>query len=189
MLASLFSSRVRAKILTQFFLNPGAAHHALALTEVLQENYSAVWKELIKLERLGILQSQFEGHAKIYQINSKCPVIPELRSLVLKTEGVGGVLQKHLQSLGNIKEAFIYGSFASGEADGLSDIDVMIIGDVELEQLSFTISTLEKELNRSINYLIFSEQEWQQKVLDEEPFALNVEQSPKIQILGGINGL
>ena len=118
--------------------------------------YSAVWKELARLEELGILGSEQRGNSKEYQVNNACSIAPELRSIILKTEGVGQVIREKLQEMGRVNEAFIYGSFASGEADARSDLDLMIVGEVELDKLAPVITTLEKELNRSINYVIYS---------------------------------
>jgi predicted nucleotidyltransferase len=97
-------------------------------------------------------------------VNSACPITPELRSIVLKTEGVGAMIQIQLYEMGKVKEAYIYGTYASGEADENSDIDLMIIGVVNLEELASLITEMEKELNLPINYIIFSEQEWNEKL-------------------------
>jgi predicted nucleotidyltransferase len=189
MLEKLISSRVRVKLLTAFFLSPGVDHNASELARTLKENYSAVWKELVRLKKLGILKSDQKGNSKAYQVNSACPIAPELRSIILKTEGVGVMVQRRLGELGTVKEAFIYGSYASGEADERSDLDLMIIGKADLEQLSTVIADLEKELNQSINYIIFSEEEWREKLANEDAFALNVNQAPKIILVGGDHAL
>lgn len=185
MLASLLSSRVKAKVLAVFFLSPGDNHNAWELAQRLGENYSAVWKELVRLERLGILTSERRGNSKEYQVNKDCPIAPELRSIVLKTEGAGMAIKEKLQELGSVKKAFIYGSYASGEADARSDLDLMIIGEVNLDQLAPVISELEKELNRPINYVIYSEEEWNEKVAVKDPFQENVTKSPKIILIRG----
>ncbi len=185
MLETLFSSRVRAKLLTTLFLSPGVGRNAWELARSLKENYSAVWKELNRLEQLGLLISEQKGNAKAYQVNSSAPIAAELRSIIMKTEGFGAVLQKKLGALKNVRKAFIFGSFASGRADAKSDIDLMIIGEINLEEISEVISAAEKELNRPINYLIYPEKEWNQKLANHDPFAINVEQSEKIMLVGG----
>jgi len=185
MLEILFSSRVRAKILTAFFLSPGVEHNAWKLGQALHENYSAVWKELLRLESLGILAGERRGNAKAYRVNSACFIVPELRSLILKTEGVGNTIRQIFLKAGGIEKAFIYGSYVTGEADEQSDLDVMIIGTVDLNQFSLLIANLEKELNRPINYAIFSEKEWDERIARDDPFASNVENSPKIMLIGG----
>jgi len=118
-------------------------------------------------------------------VNPVCPIAPELRGIVLKTAGLGSVLRTNLQALSTVREAYIYGSFASGEADEKSDIDLMVIGEVELEPLARLISKAEQELARPINYAVFSQAEWDEKLARQEPFATNVTRSPKIHLIGG----
>ena len=189
MLETIFSSRVRAKLLTAFLLSPGDGRHAWELAHSLDESYSAVWKELVRLEHIGILTSEQTSHAKVYRIDPGCPIIPELRSIILKTTGVGNAIRSHLSKVGAVKAAFIYGSYASGEADSLSDLDLMGIGEVALPEFASVILKLEKELNRPINYLLYSEDEWRAKISSGEPFILNVLQSPKIMLIGDENAV
>jgi len=188
-LESLFSSRVRAKVLVAFFMSPGEDFYALGLAKRLGEQYNSVWKELVHLEKVGLLSSHPWGNAKVYQINPACPIIPELRAIILKTEGIGQVIRSRLAGKDEIKSVFIYGSYASGEADRQSDLDLIVIGDVELSQFAPLITQLEGELNRPINYVCFSEEEWKARVDNKDPFVLNVKQSPKIMLLGGEDAL
>ena len=189
MLTTLFSSRVRAKVLSAFFLRAGENRNAWELAKDLGENYSAVWKELARLEGLGILTVEQRGNSKEYRVNDRCPIIPELRSIVLKTEGVGGALKEKLRGMRGVKEAYIYGSYASGEADSQSDLDLMIIGDIDLAKLSPVIAGLEKELNRPINYIIYTPDEWQEKIAAKDSFLENVAREPKIILIGGEDAL
>jgi predicted nucleotidyltransferase len=171
-------------VLSAFFLAPGEKWSAWGLAQRLGLNYSAVWKELVHLERLGILTHEQRGNSKEYQVNPGCSIVPELRSIVLKIEGIGLIVKEKLPDIGNVKEAFIYGSYASGEADTSSDLDLMIIGEINLAQLALIISEIEKELNRPINYIIFSEDEWNEKAVAKDPFWENVVRAPKIMLIG-----
>ncbi|NPV87046.1 MAG: hypothetical protein HPY45_13685 [Anaerolineae bacterium] len=189
MLEALFSSRVRARLLEKFFLSSGVAYNARALAVGLGERYSAVWRELVRLEKLGILTSQTHPNSKTYSVNLKSPIAAELRSIVLKTSGISKVIQSHLAEEGEIKAAFIYGSFASGEADAKSDLDLMVIGDVHLESFALCISQVEKALQRPVNYVIFTEAEWNKKIKEGDAFIMNVVQSPKIMLVGDENAL
>jgi len=189
MLTFLFSSRIRAKILTAFLLAPGVDYNCWDLANLINENYSGVWKELVHLEDIGILASKQRGRSKIYQPNPGCPILPELKSMVLKTEGIAKVIHEHLFGVDAIIAAFIYGSYATGEADFLSDLDLMVIGEVNLSQFSILISELERELNRSINYVIITKADWELKIANGDPFIRNVNQSPKVMIVGDENAL
>ena len=185
MLEKLFSSRVRAKVLACFFLAPGVSFNAWSISQKLSENYSAVWKELNRFESLNILNSEQTGNSKSYSINPSCPIISELRSIVLKTEGIGFALREKLKNQNKIKEAFIYGSYAAGDADQHSDLDLMIIGDVSLDDISSLVSSMEDSLNRPINYVIYPENEWNEKLNQGDAFAVNVQNSSKIYLVGG----
>lgn len=189
MLEGLFSSRVRSKLLTILLLSSENRLNAHVLSLRIGESYSAVWRELNHLEKIGILQSEQFGKSKVFSADPRCPIVPELQGLVLKTEGFGGKILASLSDFPNIQAAFIYGSFASGEVDAFSDIDLMVIGELDLTVFSVTVSQLEKDLNRSINYTLFTPIEWSKKISDQDPFAINVTQSPKVMLIGAENGL
>jgi uncharacterized protein len=188
-LENLFSSRVRARVLSAFFMSPGEGFYALSLAQRLDEHYNAVWKELVRLEKIGLLSSQSMGNAKVYHINPNCAIVPDLRSIVLKTEGVGQAIRLQLAGKEAIKAAFIYGSYATAEADVQSDLDLMIIGKVDLLQFAGLVSRLERELNRPINYVIFDQEEWRAKVENNDPYVLNVKQAAKIFLIGNEDDL
>jgi predicted nucleotidyltransferase len=187
LLQALFSSRVRVRLLTIFLLNPDVRLHASALTQSVGAQYNAVWKELNNLERAGVLVSAPSANTKVYSVNSRCPILPQLRGIILKTVGIGDTLRQALTNLGSVDAAFIYGSFASDEADSQSDIDVMIIGKVDLTRLAPIVARLEKDLGRAVNYIAYAPDEWREK--QREPFIVNVLSSPKIMLIGDEDAL
>ena len=109
--------------------------------------------------------------------------------MVLKTEGIGSVIRTKLSSVKEIKAAFIYGSYASGDADHWSDLDLMVIGSIKLSEFAPIITQLEQYLKRPINYLIYSEEEWKTKLEGKDPFAINVIQAPRLLLIGVENAL
>ncbi len=188
MLQSLFSSRVRVRLLTIFLLNPDSHFHASALTQKVGAQYNAVWKELNNLEQVGLLLSESSANTKAYRLNSRFPILPELRAIILKTVGLGDAIRQAFASL-NVDVAFIYGSFAAGDIDRQSDIDVMIIGKVALTQFAPVIARLEKDLGRAVNYVAYTSEEWREKLDAQEPFIQNVLAGPKIMLIGDQDAL
>src|SRR5437667_3733427 len=189
MLEALFSSRVRIQLLSIFILQPDAALHALPLTRRIGAQYSAVWKELRNLEEAGFLTSESSARMKQYRLNTLFPILPELRSIILKTVGFGDVLRKKLAGFAGTEAAFVYGSFASGEVDGSSDVDLMLIGDSDQTRLALVMSQLEKDIAREVNYIVYSRQEWEDKLRAQDPFIVNVLSEPKIMLIGTEDGL
>ncbi len=188
MLQALFSSRVRVRLLTLFLLSPVPQFHASELARQVGARYNAVWKELGSLERAGLLLSEPAANTKMYRLNPRYPILPELRMIILKTEGAGDAIRQAFVGM-DVDAVFIYGSFAAGEADPRSDIDVMVIGKVDLTRLTLAVARLEKSLGRAVNYVAFSPEEWIKKRRAREPFVANVLASPKIMLIGDEDAL
>ena len=184
MLEKLFSSRVRIGLIAHFILNPGKRNHARGLVKTVDANYSAIWKELRNLEGAGLLLSEEDAGRKLFRLNPEFPLIDELRAIFLKTAGAGDIIRKALQGLAGIDAAFIYGSYAQGQADAYSDLDLMIIGSLKLESLSSRLSKLEAQLGRPVNLVTYTPQEWRSKLANRDPFVSDVERGPKLMLVG-----
>lgn len=189
MLQALFSSKVRIKLLTHFFSHPEEQCYARSLARQVEEYYNAVWQELNNLERVGLLVSERDANVKYYRLNPDFPIYKELKRIILKTSGVGQSLREALDHLGTVEWAFIYGSMAAGEEDSLSDVDLMLVGEVDLMALSAVIARLEDQLGREINYLVFARAELAQRLADGDPFINNVLAGPKVMLIGDEDAL
>lgn len=55
-----------------------------------------------------------------------------------------------------IKKTLIFGSFADGTRSPLSDIDIMVVGDMNEDDVIVSISRLENKFEREVNYYIFN---------------------------------
>ena len=189
MLKQLFSSRVRVKLLTIFLTNPDARFYTRQLSRLLEESPYAVQRELHRMESIGLLEVEPEANIKYYAVDKSCPIYPELKNIILKTAGLGDTLREGLTGLGNVEQAFVYGSVAAGEEDSLSDIDLMLVGEVDLLELSEIIARLEGQLGREINYMALTPAELSQRIADADPFIGNVLAGPKIILIGDKDAL
>lgn len=186
MLERLFTSKTRVKLLTLFILNPGRELHIREIMRLVQENMNAVRRELINLEETGLLKSSRKGNMKQYILNKEMPLYEELASMVLKTEGVAKILSEHLNELGSIRTAFIYGSFARNNARLSSDIDVFIIGTINEKTLISAFHDLEKQLSRDINYVLLTPEEFALRKQKKDPFVTNVLKEPRVMLQGDL---
>ncbi len=184
----LFSSRVRFQILSLLILGGGGAMSTRVIAGKVKAQYSQVWNELRRLERAGLLQSETAGRMTLFRIDPECAILPELRTMLIKTDGLGDAVRKALSGL-PVDAAFVYGSFASGTADLKSDIDLMVIGEVRMDKLALAIRRLEKVLGRPVNYSVFPMEEWKEKVHKKDPFIVNVIAEPKVWLTGDENAI
>ena len=153
MLESLYitKSKIRRDLLTLFFTNPSQKYYLRELQRILGYSAGSIRRELSKFQKDTLFNTQKVGNLLYYSLNIKHPLFKELKSIVSKTVGVEARLRKTLSSIKKIKIAFVYGSFAAKREKGISDIDLMIIGEPDISYLNEKITKLEKKLIREIN--------------------------------------
>lgn len=188
-LERLFSSRVRIQLLSLFLLHPDRREHIRALASEIEAQYSAVWKELNNLEEAGLLVSEEVGGRKVYALSPDSPILPELRNILLKTLGAGELARDSVTDIEGLEAAFIFGSFAEGEVDAESDLDLMLIGDPDVAQVAQVIDDLEGRLAREVNYALFTLEEWNSRLEEEDPFATDVRAGAKVMLVGSEDDL
>jgi predicted nucleotidyltransferase len=184
LLERIFSSRVRIRLLSHFLLHPDARDHIRALANEVDAQYSAVWKELNNLEEAGLLQSEEVGGRRVFRLNTRAAIIPELRNILLKTTGVGDLIRRTFRDFEGVEAVFIFGSFAEGTIDAESDLDLMIIGDLEVAAVAPVIDNLEGEIARSVNYILLTRKEWNSRIEENDPLIANIKKEPKIMLIG-----
>ena len=171
-----------------FFAHSGESYSVRQLASILGDDPSNVSKELSKLEDLGILISSRERNLKRFQVNQECAFGPELKGLMQKTSGIIGRLTSALQGAKGIDFAFVYGSFAKGTENAESDIDLLIVGDIDLDKLDRIFVGLEKSFGRTVNYVLFNKREYEAKKDDGNAFLHDVRSKDKIWIIGKNDG-
>lgn len=184
MLKALFSSKLRVKILSHLFLHPGERYHVRRLAAVLAAPVGSIGRELCHLERAGILACESVGNQKHYTVRKALPIIEDLRNIFLKTAGAGEELRHVLEKLSGIEIAFLYGSYASGEAHASSDLDLMVIGAASNRELAPAVSRVERRLKREINYTLYTRGDAERRRRKIGDFVHEVLAGPKILLVG-----
>ena len=139
MLNKLFSSKTRVEILKLFLFNANNSFYQRQISNLAAQPIRGVQREVDKLNKIGIIERSIQGNRIYYKINKKCPILEDLKNIFFKSVGIAEALKKNLKEKG-IKIAFIYGSYAKGEENLLSDIDLMVIGDISSKELSSILS-------------------------------------------------
>jgi predicted nucleotidyltransferase len=145
-----------------------------------------VQRELAALAGAGILTRTDRANLTIYQANPASPVFAELKSLAVKTMGVGEVLRAALAPLApRIRLAFVFGSFARGEQRQTSDVDVLVVSDdVTFGELVMATKSVEDRLSREVNPTLYGTGEFAEKLATEHPFLTRVVRGATILLFG-----
>ena len=91
--------------------------------------------------------------------------------------------------LPRIQAMFIFGSSARGEQKADSDIDLMVIGEVTLKDLTPGLRQAEQELGRQVNAVIYSADGWKTRYRAGDSFVRQVARGEKRFIVGGTDEL
>ena len=182
--------KVRQNILAATLLQPEKWWFISELAEYLGTSPSSLQRELDSLTRSGILRNRREGNRLYFQAETDSPIFPPLQELIIQTLGIIEQIKESLSIfLDKIKIAFIYGSLARGEENTLSDVDLMLIGDMKLSEISPILRDLERKFNREINVTCYNHEEFQKKIQNGNHFLTNVINGKKIFLIGDDNEL
>jgi predicted nucleotidyltransferase len=177
-------SQARQKLLVYYFTNPTARHHLRKLAEKLKIDPSNLSKELGRLDREGLFRSELSGRQKYFQLNRDYPLFAEVRGIVTKTIGVVPLLAKTFKNVKEIREAYLYGSFAQDQQDAASDVDIIIIGKPAAGALAEAVRKLEHQLGREINYTVLTPKEFRLRRARKDAFLENVWHNKRVKLVG-----
>ena len=182
-LSEILSSRVRADILQLLFDLRLRELHVRAIERESCVTFNSIRQELKKLSRLDLITSRRDGNRLYYKANTGHSLHPVLVELVAKTVGFVALLSQALTHPA-IEMAIIFGSQARHEELAGSDLDLMIIGDIGLRELSSLISGQEEKIGREINPHIFSREEFKKRRDAGDHLILKIMAGEKIFITG-----
>jgi predicted nucleotidyltransferase len=188
--SDLLFGQIRAGVLG---LLCGQAEKSFYLRQIARHlgvSVGAVQRELGKLAAAGLVVRTETGNLVFYQANRLHPVFPEIQSLINKTVGIFHVLSTALQPLSaRITVAFVYGSVARQQETAQSDIDLMIVGQVQLEEVFACFAEVESVLGRPVNPTVYSTKEFKRKLFLGNHFLNAVLKGKKVFIIGTENEL
>ena len=176
------NSKISQKVLSYFLLNPD---EEMYLNEMVR-NFNVDKRNLAKIiknyENEGLFIKKSKGNLNFYQINKKYFLFNEIKQIVQKNFGIEKELKKIFEKNKKIKEAYIFGSYASNKMEAESDIDVLLIGSHNSLDLQKEIVDLQKNINREINIVDMTEEEFLIKRENNE-FIKNILRNKYIKII------
>jgi DNA-binding transcriptional ArsR family regulator len=184
-LASALVGKTRRAVLALLYAHPDESFFLRQVARATGSGQGSVQRELRRLLEAGIIERSGHGRQVYYQANRQCPVFAELQGLMTKTVGLADVLRSALSPVaGKVDVAFVYGSHASGKATGSSDVDLLVVGDVDEMALHKAVGRAEGQLGRSVNYTLLSRHEFARRRKAKGGFLARVLGGPKVPILG-----
>ncbi len=179
-----FLKNGEGEILKLFFEDSKKEYYFREIAKNLKKEPSHYQKYLDNLVDDKILLDERRGNMRFFRLNKEHPLYEEIKSIISKTSGLENELKKLIDKLDNVECAFIFGSIARGTENNNSDIDLMLIGNIDQEALTIMVSSIEGKIAREINYHIYSSQEIIKKIKEKNNFISNIFLSPIIKLKG-----
>lgn len=188
LIGDLLFGQTRGGVLTLLYGHPDEKFYVRQIARLVGVSVGAVQRELETLSGVQLVNRSKTGSQVFYQANHDNPVFPELRVLIAKTMGIYQMIQSALFSLEQrISWAFVYGSMARQEEKAHSDIDLMLVGDLTLEDVMPGLAKVERESGREINPTIYSVEEFKSRLIQDNHFLKSVMRGRKITLIGDEN--
>ena len=187
---SILFSEYRRRVLGLLLLHPDERYHVREIARLTNTTAGTLHRELSKLAKASVLLRELSGNQVYYQANRNFPIYPELTSILKKTSGLVDVLFDSLAPLAEkIEVACVFGSVAKGTENLGSDIDVLVIGDIDFTEIVTALYSAQTSLGREINPKIYSREQWKVSLQKQELFIQEVLNNPKLFIMGAGNDL
>ena len=184
-LGSLLFGETRRAILALLYGHSDEQFYLRELVRRTETALGAAQRELSLLTAGGLVQRVRRGHQVYYQANASNPIFGELKSILTKTAGVREVIKQALDPLlARVKVAFVYGSVARGTETASSDIDLMVVGDVEFSEVVSCLTDIENKLGREINPTVYPPEEYKNKLREKNHFLTSTLREKKIFVIG-----
>lgn len=189
-LSTLLFSDYRRRVLGLLLLHPELQCHVREIARQTGTTAGTLHKELSRLAQAGILRRTVQGKQVYYGADRDCPIFEELVSILRKTSGLADVLAQALAAVADrVRVALIFGSIAKGTEQAGSDVDILLIGDIGFVEVVRLFHPVQSTLGREINPKVYSEAEWQAKLLAGDAFARDVLAKPRIFLIGSDHDL
>ncbi|MBB1603709.1 DNA polymerase subunit beta [Variovorax sp. UMC13] len=189
-LMDLLFPAARQRVLAVLLLQPRSAFHLRELARLTDSHAGTLGREVDKLARTGLLLRSEQGNQVRYNANTGHPLFEDLAALFRKTHGVVPAVREALAPLDpQIRLALVFGSVARGTPSPGSDVDLLVLGDVNFMTLAQAVFPLHAALGREVNMVLYAPEEFAERVRTGDAFARDILAKPQLFVKGGADEL
>ena len=183
--AAILFGKARQAVLTLLFEQPGQTFYLREISRLTGIGPGPLQHELAQLQKADLVVRAQDGNRVSYQANTRHPVFGDLQSLISKTCGLPAQLKAALQPhAAQIAFATIYGSLAKGTNHARSDVDLLVVGELGLEQAIAAVEPVETRIGREISVRLYSREEFRQRRARQDTFIQGVMAGELMPLLG-----
>jgi len=184
-LSGIFASPSLVAVLSLLLAHPDADFYQREMAGLTGQRLSQVQRELARLQAAGLVSGVRRGNRVYYRAAVEHPAFADLQAVFVKTVGVVEVVKENLdQWRETIAVAFVFGSLAGGRELAGSDIDVCIVGDIDVQGVIAGLAAAEQRTGREINVVAYPAEELRRKAAEGQSFVRGLLDGPKLWLIG-----
>ena len=180
----IITSEARIKILIELFSETNKDLYVRELTRRVGTEINAVRRELKRLTDAGLIKKEKRGNRLYYLLRREYPFYYELLSMVSKEIGIGKLMLANASKLGKIRLALLSAEYAEGREAEKQQLDLLIVGEVDLKALEEVVQQTRIKTSTDVNYTVLSEMEYSNLKARRELFLLSFLIAPNILLIG-----
>ena len=186
MLQKLLGSQARAEILKNLFTPEQKCIHLRELSRLSNLSAPVLQRELHQLALMGLVIAEKDGNRVNFSANRNNPIYQPLCELVAKTDGIEGILRKAFADI-SADYVFIFGSVAKKTAKANSDIDLFVIGDCGMREVTRHIHAIAESISQEINPYVITLTDYVTRIQKNDHFLKEIRESQKVFLKGDAN--
>jgi predicted nucleotidyltransferase len=189
-LLPLLRSETQADLLERLLLHPDDSYTVRELAEALDVTDMSARRELVRMFDAGILERQMIGRQALYRASLASPLFEPLRQLIERSVGVEPLLRQALTDVPGVDAAVIFGSWARGQVDAESDVDVLVVGRFDYADVVARLHALQERTGREINMVALRPEELhEQRDGAKSGFLTEVLRGPMRPLIGDLDAV
>jgi DNA-binding transcriptional ArsR family regulator len=183
-LLPILRSVFQGELLAWLFLHPEQEFPLTELARRFGVSRATVMREADRFASAGLVADRRQGNLRFIRARTDNVVAGPLAELLAVTYGPTAVLGEVLASVPGVDEAYVYGSWAAryrGQGgDVPRDIDVLVVGAADDDDLYDAARTAERRLGREVSIRRVSPHAWRESASD--PFLASVRSRPMVRL-------
>jgi DNA-binding transcriptional ArsR family regulator len=179
----IFRSQLQGELLARLLLGPERELTMTDLARQLGADLATVSREVNRLSKAGILSLRRIGPSRLVSRNTETRVYEPLARLLMVTFGPEMVIAEEFARVTGAHAVYIFGSWAARH-EGVqgpepNDVDVLVVGDVDRDDLFDAAERAEARLGLSVNPVARSVSDWSNLT---DPFLQQLQGSPLVGV-------
>jgi len=182
-LTPFLRSDAQGLMLARLYLFPDREFTLTELAAAAAVSVASTMREVDRLVESDCLLERRVGRSRLVRVNTEHALYKPMSEVFIYAYGPQAVIHKMVQGLANLKEVYIYGSWAARiqghPGPDPQDVDVLLIGEISMRQTAELSSQASLTLGRPVNQVLVSSKDWEEA---SSSFLKTVKSSPLLKI-------